>query len=124
MKRALAHFDIIPSSAAALLSEGVVKLDTIDTRPSAWSPADAEPATLDTVDDAAGAVGAGAGDAAVLRKDKASSGHLQSQNCTPVAGLWRSNVQLWDKVKLRASPPPSTAVHPPKDAGGERRRLA
>ena len=25
-------------------------------------------------------------------------GHLQSQNLTPVAGLWRSQVDLWDTV--------------------------
>ena len=35
-------------------------------------------------------VAAGAGEPSV--------GHLQSQNLTPVAGLWRSQVDLWDTV--------------------------
>lgn len=94
VKRALAYLSIIPTGHHSL-SKGVVKLDTVDphplqtnkqTNPAAWSPAGA----------GAGAVTAGL---PADQKDKASSGHLQSQNCTPVAGLWRARVALWEKVK-------------------------
>lgn len=78
VQRALGHLTVLPGGHP-LLTVATPRLDTIDVRPAAW------------FDTAAAA-------AAEQDPSKASSGHLQSQNCTPVAGLWRAKVDLWDTV--------------------------
>lgn len=70
--RALAHFEILSPDHPSVTT-GAPRLDTVDPPPAAWG-----------VDASAAA--------------KAFSGHLQSQNITPVGGIWRCRVKLWDTV--------------------------
>lgn len=73
LHRALTHLHIL-NPGHSVAAPAVTTLDTVDAPPALWG-------------------GAENGDA-----DKASSGHLQSQNITPVAGIWRAAVDLWDGV--------------------------
>ena len=69
LKRALAHLGILPTGHASV-SAGQVRLDTVSM------PAQDMPAVA----------------------GEPSTGHLQSQNLTPVGGVWRSRVDLWGTV--------------------------